>query len=145
VDYGTLCKDFLFLSRYLNKFNDTKLQRRLFSLLLETPSNVVTQGGDVPGHILKPHYADESPKGFVTSLIQSRRNQAEGPIKSEGLVEKIRQACRVGRKVLNHVKLVVKVIIFYSKINRINLIKFTLLIKSSIFLKRHLSSAECYP
>ena len=103
-----VCKQAFSFFRYY--FNASPLSSRPFSLLLETPSNIVTQSSDVPSHILKPHYADQSPKGFVASLMQSRRNQAEGPIKSEALVGKIRQACRVGRRVLNHVKLVIKVI-----------------------------------
>lgn len=85
--------------------NNKRRNRRAFSLVVETPTNIITQSCDVPIHITKPHYAQtDHPQGFLSSLFQSRsKNQANGFVKNEAIVSKIKQACRVGRRVLNHV------------------------------------------
>lgn len=91
------------------------IKKRNFSLVIEPPSKYLDKTRHVPNHISKPHYAqnkeDES-TGFLASLLHTSggiKNRANGMVKSVDMVAKIKEACQVGRRVLNTVKLAVKV------------------------------------
>ena len=91
-------------------------KKRHFSLVIEPPINYSNTTRHVPSHITRPSYAqhnkEDETTGFLASLLQTgrgSRNQANGMIKSYEMVTKIKEACQVGRRVLNTVQLAVKV------------------------------------
>lgn len=92
--------------------------KRHFSLVLEAPSSSLTNTNHVPTYIARPHYAKyeeeeeeetSSKLGILASLLgKGSMPRANSLIKNCDQIEKLRYACRVGRRVLNRIRPAVK-------------------------------------
>lgn len=63
----------------------------------------------VPGHIPKPHYALPTSKSSLKSAFSKfSKSTLNAEIKDAETVERIRKSCLIGRRVLNHIRYVIK-------------------------------------
>ena len=98
------------LFRNIKTFKRSALLRHLSNRVLLKPVEPVIIPSDresIPNKIEKPHYVK---KAFEKkSLFESSIKPTNRSIQTEDIVERIRQACRLGRRILNHLAVVTKV------------------------------------
>ena len=100
------------LFRNIKAFKRSALLRHLSNGVLLKPVEPVIipfDGEPIPDKIYKPHYVK---KGFEKkSAFESFIKPTNTYVQNEDNVKRIRQACRLGRRILNHLAMITKVCI----------------------------------
>ena len=80
--------------------------------VLQKAEDYTTKVYDVPLSIARPDYAVGQKNKLFNALKYVKAFKKSNDVKSDDMIARICKACRIGRYVLNHVKLITEVLMF---------------------------------